>query len=136
VKQQQMTSILCLRRCGIYTLASEPSRIALELIVAHITDRYQCAAVAGAGGHVGFEPSFARLEHAGRRGFTLTASLYGREEAYRLAGLGEILVPPRPGYSRVRISEADRLPAFLAAFAIGWREREQSGRLVLEGGGR
>lgn len=125
MKQRQMTSIRCLRRCRIYTLASESSRIALELIVAHITDLYQCTVVEGSSGHVGFIPNFARLEHAGRRGFTLTASVYGQPESFQAAGYGDILAPGRPGYSRIRIHEVVRFTEFLQALDLGWREREK-----------
>lgn len=121
----QRRSIRVLRRSGLYTTASEISRVALELAVAHISGWHQCAAIEGARGQVGFEPNFARLEHAGRRGFTLTASVYGHPEVFEAAGYGEILAPGRPGYSRIRIHEVVRLPEFLQALDLGWRERER-----------
>lgn len=121
----QRRSIGVLRRSGLYTTASEISRVALELTVAHISGWHQCAAIEGARGQVGFEPNFARLEHAGRRGFTLTASVYGQPEAFQAAGYGDILAPGRPGYSRIRIHEVVRLTEFLQALDLGWREREK-----------
>ena len=122
---EQRRSLRVLRQSRLYTTASEPSKVALELVCAHITGWHQCAAVEGARGQVGFEPNFVRLEHAGRRGFSLTASVYGSREVFELAGLGDLLAPARPGYSRVRIHEVRRLPELLLALDIGWRERSR-----------
>lgn len=136
----QSRSFRVLRESLLYTTASEPSKVALELVIAHITEWHQCAAIEGARGQVGFEPNFARLEHAGRRGFMLTASVYGRPEVFELAGLGELLAPARPGYSRVRVHEAHRLPDLLRALDLGWQERERvpvrRGRRRMDGGAR
>jgi hypothetical protein len=83
---------------------------------------------------VGFRPSFVRLEHAGRRGFTLTVSLYGQPDFFERAGFGGLLVPPRPGYSRVRITEATRLPELLRAVDLASRERGRHGPQARPGG--
>ena len=120
---QESWMLRILRGRPVYELASEPSRGLLELVVARISRLYQCTPTPAACGQLGFEPNFARIEHGGRRGLMLRASVYGRPERYREAGLGRILVPARPGYSRVKIDQFEDIALLLEALDLAWSLR-------------
>ena len=68
-------------------------------------------------------PNFARFEHLGRRDLAVRVSLYGRPEQFQKAGLGRILVPARPGYSRVKVSRFEQVAMLVEALDLAWQIR-------------
>jgi hypothetical protein len=105
----------------LYDRASDASRHLLEAFVACTAARHQCVPHEEGSHMLVFRPrNFAVIDYAGRSECTLTLSLWGRDALYRQAGLSGILVPPRTGYARVRVTRFVDLPKLIHAADLAW----------------